>query len=67
MSARELRKKSMAELQEHLMDLRKEHFGLRMQHGTGESAKSHLLGQKRKEIARVKTIVNELKKAGKGE
>ena len=62
MSAVEMRKKSVDELQVSLLDLLKEQFNLRMQKSSGQLGQAHLLGQARRDIARVKTILNE--KAG---
>ena len=64
MNASELRNKSVAELEETLLELRKEQFNLRMQRGSGQLARPHLMGQVKKDIARVKTVMNEMK-AGK--
>lgn len=58
----ELRNKSQAELQEVLHGLLKDQFNYRMQKNTGQLAQSHLLSAVRKDIARVKTLINE--KAG---
>ena len=63
MKAAELRKKSMDELNAELVALRREQFNLRMQHATGELSHNHEHGRVRKEIARVKTILNELQRA----
>ncbi|WP_286240366.1 50S ribosomal protein L29 [Neptuniibacter halophilus] len=62
MKATELREKSVDELQQELLGLLKEQFNLRMQKTTGQLAQTHLLGQVRRDIARVKTVLNE--KAG---
>ncbi|MFW1678781.1 50S ribosomal protein L29 [Pontibacter sp. JAM-7] len=62
MKAIELRDKSVDELQQELLGLLKEQFNLRMQKSTGQLAQTHLLGQVRRDIARVKTVLNE--KAG---
>lgn len=64
MNASELRNKSVAELEETLLELRKEQFNLRMQRGSGQLARPHLMGRVKKDIARVKTVMNEMK-AGK--
>jgi len=64
MNTVELREKSVDELQTSLLDLLKEQFNLRMQKSSGQLGQSHLLGQARRDIARVKTILNE--KAGNG-
>ena len=61
MKASELRNKSLGELEETLLELRKEQFNLRMQRGTGQLARPHLMAQVKKDIARVKTVMNELK------
>ena len=60
MNANELRGKSPAELQETLQELLKEQFNLRMQQGTGQLARPHQMGEVRKNIARVKTVLNEM-------
>jgi large subunit ribosomal protein L29 len=62
MKANELRNKSMDDLNKELNDLLREQFNLRMQKGTGQLAKPHLLNEVRRNIARVKTVLNE--KAG---
>ncbi|WP_432696856.1 50S ribosomal protein L29 [Marinobacterium sp. YM272] len=59
MKAQELRDKSVEELQQSLLDLLKDQFNLRMQKATGQLAQTHLLGQVRRDIARVKTVLNE--------
>lgn len=59
MSASELRQKSPAELEGVLLELRKEQFNLRMQQGTGQLSRPSEMRRVRKEIARVKTLLNE--------
>ncbi len=61
MKASELRNKSTAELQETLHELLQEQFNLRMQQGTGQLARPHLMQEVRKNIARVKTVINDQK------
>ena len=63
MKASDLRDKSVDELNEELVALRREQFNLRMQHATGELTHNHEHGRVRKDIARVKTVLNELKRA----
>lgn len=63
MKAADLRAKSIDELNEELVELRREQFKLRMQHATGELTQNHEHGRVRKDIARVKTILNEMKRA----
>ena len=63
MSASELRAKSVEELSEELVQLRREQFNLRMQQATGELGQNHQHSRVRKDIARVKTILNEKQRA----
>jgi len=60
MEATELRKKSSAELNEELHGLMREQFNLRMQKGAGQLGNPARFKSVRKDIARVKTILNEL-------
>ncbi len=62
MKTAELRAKSADELNQELLGLLKEQFNLRMQKSSGQLSQTHLLGQVRRDIARVKTLLNE--KAG---
>jgi large subunit ribosomal protein L29 len=62
MKASELREKSQDALADELLSLRKEQFNLRMQQATGQLARSHEYVRVRKDIARVKTIIGELKR-----
>jgi large subunit ribosomal protein L29 len=66
MDAKELRSKNEAELKEELHGLLREQFNLRMQKGTGQLANSARLKSVRRDVARVKTIMNE-KSAGGAE
>ena len=59
MKASELRDKSVAELEQEVENLVKEQFNYRMQQSTGQLGQSHLLKQIKKDIARVKTVLNE--------
>ena len=56
MELHELRKKSASELDEHLSELRREQFNLRMQKGAGQLQQTHQLGRVRREIAQIKTL-----------
>ena len=56
---KKLREKSVRELNEELLRLRKEQFGLRMQKASGQLGQSHLLKEARRDIARVKTLIQE--------
>jgi large subunit ribosomal protein L29 len=64
MNASELRGKTEAELRETLHDLLKEQFNLRMQRGTGQFSRPHLMKDVRRNIARVKTVINQKRQAG---
>jgi large subunit ribosomal protein L29 len=59
MKATDLRNKTQAELQETLHELLQEQFNLRMQQGAGQLARPHLMNEVRRNIARVKTVMNE--------
>ena len=58
MKVSELREKTKEELLKELLDLRKEQFNLRMQQATGQMARPDQYRKVRKNIARVKTILN---------
>jgi len=62
MKANELREKSAEDLNKQLLTLREEQFKLRMQKSTGQLGQTHLLKRNQRDIARVKTVLNE--KAG---
>jgi large subunit ribosomal protein L29 len=64
MKASELKEKTADELQGILLDLRKEQFNLRMQQGTGQLSRPHLMKQVKKDIARVHTVMNQAKAGG---
>jgi len=59
MNISELRTKSVEELNSELKELLREQFNLRMQKGMGESPRPHLFNRVRKDIARVRTIINQ--------
>ena len=63
MKVNELRVMSADALTEELSKLRREQFNLRMQAATGQGARSDQKGKVRKDIARIKTILRELKTA----
>ena len=64
MKASEIREMGADALQEELLKLRREQFNLRMQKGTGQLTQPNELRRVRRNIARVKTLLNE--KASKG-
>jgi large subunit ribosomal protein L29 len=61
MNAQDLRQKNEAELREELSGLLREQFNLRMQRGIGQLAHPHDLRRVRRDIARVRTVLNEKK------
>ena len=62
MKASELREKSVDELNEELNSQLEQQFKLRMQAATAQLGQSHLIAETRKNVARIKTVLNE--KAG---
>ncbi|MBC9129789.1 50S ribosomal protein L29 [Frischella sp. Ac48] len=62
MKAKELREKSVEELNTELLDKLREQFNLRMQLASGQLQQTHLVKQVRRDIARIKTLLTE--KAG---
>jgi large subunit ribosomal protein L29 len=64
MKASELRQKGAGDLQEELLSLLREQFNLRVQRATGQLAKPHLFKQVRRNIARVRLVLDEKRKAG---
>ncbi len=65
MNATELREKTAEELNAELLSLTREQFNLRMQQATGQMARPHQMKTVRRNIARLKTVLNE--KTGKAE
>ena len=63
MRATELRDKSVDELRDELLAVKREQFNLRMQHATGQEAKSHLIREARRNVARIKTVIAEKERA----
>jgi len=59
MDAKELRTRSVPELTDELVKLRKEQFALRMQRATGQQPKPDQFGKVRRNIARLKTVLRE--------
>jgi large subunit ribosomal protein L29 len=59
MKSSELKNKSVADLQQELLSLSKEQFGLRMQVATQQLSNTSQLTKVRRNIARVKTVLTE--------
>ena len=63
MKTADLRHKTPDELKEELLSLRKESFNLRFQRATGQLENTARVGQVRRDIARIKTVLSEKRKA----
>ena len=63
MEAQELRSKNEGELQAELTELLQEQFNLRMQKGMGQLSQTHQMKRVRRDIARVRTVLNEMSNA----
>ncbi|MEO8803926.1 MAG: 50S ribosomal protein L29 [Rudaea sp.] len=59
MEIEKLRKQSASDLTEHLLELRREQFNLRMQRGAGEQKHTHHFKRVRREVAQVKTLLGQ--------
>ena len=57
----ELRKKNIDQLNAELVATRQEQFNLRIRHKTGQLNETNQLTIARKKIAKIKTLMNELK------
>ena len=63
MKAKELRDMGVQELVEKESSLRQELFNLRFQKATGQLGNTAIIGKTKKDLARVKTILNELNRS----
>ena len=63
MKVEDVRAKSHDELKEQLLDLRKEAFNLRFQTASGQLENTARVRQVRRDIGRIKTILNERRRA----
>jgi large subunit ribosomal protein L29 len=63
---KQLRAKSAEQLNEELAALQKEQFNLRLAAATSQQNKTHLTGDVRKRIARLKTVLQQGQKGQKG-
>ncbi len=59
MKANEVRQKTPEDLAKELSELHKEQFNLRMQNATGQLTRNSELKRVRRDIARIKTVLNE--------
>ncbi|MDG1154209.1 MAG: 50S ribosomal protein L29 [Alphaproteobacteria bacterium] len=60
----ELRKKNEKQLKQQLLELRKEQFNLRFQLAGGQLQSTARIKEVRRDIAKIKTLVNETKANG---
>jgi large subunit ribosomal protein L29 len=59
MKANELKEKKITELEKELESLSRAQFSLRMQYGTQQLTNTSQLGQTKRDIARVKTVIRQ--------
>ena len=59
MKAKDLRPRTPDQLREQLLDLKKEQFNLRFQKATGQLENTARVRQVRRDIARIKTLLDE--------
>ena len=67
MKAADVRQKTDDELAEQLIDLRKEAFNLRFQRASGQLENTGRVREVRRDIARIKTVMNQRASDAKGE
>jgi large subunit ribosomal protein L29 len=65
MELKDLRKQSAQELDNQLLELRREEFNLRMQKGAGQQTQTHHFKRVRREIAQIKTLLTAKSAAAK--
>lgn len=63
MKKEELKGKSADELKKMLLESRKEQFNLRFQHSGGQLENTAQMRKIRRNVARIKTMINQLKEA----
>ncbi|TCO70156.1 50S ribosomal protein L29 [Rhodovulum euryhalinum] len=63
MNAKELREKTPDQLRDQILSLKKEAFNLRFQQATGAMENTARIRQVRRDVARVKTILNQKARA----
>ncbi len=66
MDAKELRSKTPDQLRDQLLALKKEAFNLRFQQATNQLENTARMRAVRRDVARVKTVLNEKARAGAG-
>lgn len=63
MKAKDLKDKTAVELRQEIKDLLRAQFSLRMQLSTQQTNKTHELRNTRRDIARVRTVMHQMKLA----
>ncbi len=66
MKAKELREMGEGDLRKELQERLREQFNLRMQQGSGQLSRPHQMKTVRRDIARIRTIMNEKQRVGGG-
>lgn len=61
MAKKDIHEMTVENLNQQLLDLRKEQFNLRMQKGSGQLTQPHQLRRVRRDIARTKFVLGEKK------
>ncbi len=59
-----MRKLTTEDINKRILEAKKELFDLRLKQSTGNLDKPHQISQLRKEVARLKTILNEKRREG---
>ena len=67
MNANELRGKNLTDLTALLLELRRKQFNMRMQSGSGQPPRPTDIRQTRRDIARIKTVINQNSTSAQGQ
>ena len=67
MKASELRQKNATELTALLLELRRKQFNMRMQSGSGQPPRPTDIRETRRDIARIKTVINQISAGAPGQ
>ncbi len=59
MKIQDVRGMTPDQLSENLLNLKREQFNLRFQQATGQMEKSHRVGEVRRDIARIRTVMRQ--------
>ena len=64
MKINEIREMSVEDINKKIVEIKNELFELRMKQATGNLEKPHMIKNKRKDVARLKTVLRELQNDG---